>query len=66
MALDTVRNEYLLHGQIYQWLLTSNNDFASLNQRVYSEMFLTPASDPWLGLNPADSFAAIEQNGRVR
>jgi hypothetical protein len=68
MALDTVRNEYLLHGQLYQWLLAGNGtqDFAALNQRVYAEMFLTPQSDPWLGLNPAEAFAAIEQDGRVR
>jgi hypothetical protein len=68
MALDTVRNEYLLHGQLYQWLLAGNGtqDFAALNQRVYAEMFLTPQSDPWLGLNPSEAFAAIEQDGRVR
>jgi hypothetical protein len=66
MALDTVRNEYLLHGKIYQWLLADRrHNFASLNQRVYSELFLTPASDAWLGLNPADAFAAIEQDGQI-
>jgi hypothetical protein len=68
MALDTVRNEYLLHGQLYQWFLAGNGtqELAVLNQRVYAEMFLTPQSDPWLGLNPAEAFAAIEQDGRVR
>jgi hypothetical protein len=68
MALDTVRNEYLLHGQLYQWFLAGNEtrELGTLNQRVYAEMFLTPQSDPWLGLNPSEAFAAIEQDGRVR
>ncbi len=67
MALDTVRNEYLLHSQIHQWFMAGNiQEFATLNQWVYSQLFLTPKSDPWLGLNPQDSFAAIEQNGILR
>jgi hypothetical protein len=67
MALDTVRNEYLLHSQIHQWFMGGSiQDFTTLNQRVYSQLFLTPKSDPWLGLNPQDSFAAIEQNGILR
>lgn len=67
MALDTVRNEYLLHSQIHQWFMAGTQpDLTSLNQRVYTELFLTPKSDPWLGLDPQDSFAAIEQNGILR
>jgi hypothetical protein len=67
MAMDTVRNEYLLHSQIHQWFMGGNvGDFTTLNQRVYSQLFLTPKSDPWLGLNPQESFAAIEQNGILK
>jgi hypothetical protein len=67
MAMDTVRNEYLLHSQIHQWFMAGNvGDFTTLNQRVYSQLFLTPKSDPWLGLNPQESFAAIEQNGILK
>jgi hypothetical protein len=65
MALDTVRNEYMLHSQVYQWLLkdskTSNLD--ALNDKVYKELFLTPKTDPWLGLLPSDSYSAIDQDG---
>ena len=65
MAIDMVRNEYLLHAQIHQWMLMGNPDFDTLNQRVYSELFLTPKNDPWLGLNPQDAFAAIEKDGVI-
>jgi hypothetical protein len=48
MALDTVRNEYLLHSQLHQWFVQGNTtrDVAVLNERVYAQLFLTPSSDP--------------------
>jgi hypothetical protein len=65
MALDTIRNEYLLHSQLYGWLMrnagTLNVDI--LNDRVYAELFLTPKADPWLGLLPNDSYSAIDNDG---
>jgi hypothetical protein len=30
-----------------------------LNERVYAELFLTPSSDPWLGLKPDDVFTGL-------
>jgi hypothetical protein len=61
IAQDTVRNEYVFHAQIHSWF--ANGEFlgnenlngnslalGSLNRRVYDQLFLTPASDPWLGL----------------
>ncbi len=70
IALDTVRNEYLLHRQIHEWLATeckrSNPDLDAFNERVYAQLFLTPSSDPWLGLLPADTYSALEHNGVVR
>jgi hypothetical protein len=65
MALDTVRNEYLLHSQLHQWFSEQETmaTFEQLNRRVYNSLFLTPASDPWLGLRPGDAFAAIEGDG---
>ncbi len=67
MALDTVRNEYLLHSQLHQWFSEQETmtSLAQLNQRVYTSLFLTPASDPWLGMRPGDAFAAIEGDGVV-
>jgi hypothetical protein len=56
ISQDTVRNEYVFHAQIHNWFANGeflNSDTATLtalNRRVYDELFLTPASDPWLGL----------------
>ena len=63
IALDTVRNEYLLHRQIHQWFAENQttSDFDALNERVYAELFLTPSSDPWLGLVPPDTFSCTRK-----
>jgi len=64
IALDTVRNEYTFHRQIHEWLAAGNvADLDVFNERVYAELFLTPSSDPWLGLMPADTFTALDNNG---
>ncbi|BAY07641.1 hypothetical protein [Calothrix sp. NIES-2098] len=65
MALDSVRNEYTLHSQIHQWFMQGNetNDVSKLNEKVYSELFLTPNSDPWLGLMSSESYSAIDNDG---
>lgn len=65
IALDTVRNEYLLHRQLHGWLAQAPGiDLESLNERVYAELFLTPSTDPWLGLAPPDVYTAIAGDGR--
>ncbi len=67
IALDTVRNEYLLHTKLYAWLIfRPSRDVEELNKKVYDELFLTPASDPWLGLFSADTYMALENGGVVR
>jgi hypothetical protein len=68
IALDTLRNDYLFHTQIHQWLEqdTTNHlchDMEALNKRVYSELFLTPDYDAWLGLVPEDTYTALEKDG---
>jgi hypothetical protein len=64
IALDTVRNEYTFHRQIHEWLAAGNiPDLDAFNERVYAWLFLTPSSDPWLGLMPADAYTALENNG---
>lgn len=67
IAEDTVRNEYTFHARIHEWLATpgATATVDSLNRRVYAELFLTPDSDPWLGLAPADTFSALDQGGLV-
>jgi hypothetical protein len=65
MALDTVRNEYVLRNKIHAWLATGprSTGVEQLNERVYAELFLTPASDPWLGLYSPDAYTALENGG---
>ncbi|MCH6551997.1 MAG: hypothetical protein IH804_08290 [Planctomycetes bacterium] len=67
MALDSVRNEYLLHRAIHEWFVTGTvgGDLDALNDKVYTELFATPKSDPWLGLLAADTYAALQDNGVV-
>lgn len=67
MALDTVRNEYTLRTKLHAWLgLQPNRDLDSLNEKVYAELFLTPGSDPWLGLFSPDTYMALENGGVVK
>jgi hypothetical protein len=65
IADDTMRNEYLFHAAIHNWFARElvGNDLEKLNERVYSELFLTPRSDPWLGLMPIDSYTGIDGDG---
>ena len=34
-------------------------DLETFNARVYSELFLTPASDPWLGMSSVETYLAL-------
>jgi hypothetical protein len=65
MALDTVKNEYALHRQVHDWFAAgqTSGDVDALNERVYAELFLTPSSDPWLGLAPGDVYTALDRGG---
>jgi hypothetical protein len=68
VAMDSVRNEYLMRTKLYVWLLQDRgqSDLETFNEKVYSELFLTPASDPWLGLFTADTYMALDDAGVVR
>jgi hypothetical protein len=67
VALDTVRNEYLMHTKLYTWLMNDpvRDDVEKLNEKVYESLFLTPGSDPWLGLFSADVYTALDNGGIV-
>ena len=61
MALDTAINEYGLRQTIRSYFVAGQaGDLETLNQRVYAEVFLTPASDPWLGLGDETTFTGID------
>lgn len=60
VASDTVFNDIELHRQIHAWFAEGEvKDLASLNERIYTELFLTPSDDPWLGLRNPTVFNAI-------
>jgi hypothetical protein len=66
IAQDTVRNEYLNHRRIHEWFAQGAvGAHQDLTERIHGELFLTPSADPWLGLVPADSYAALQGNGII-
>jgi hypothetical protein len=68
VALDTVRNEYLMHTKLYTWLMNDpvRDDVEKLNDKVYESLFLTPGSDPWLGLFSPEVYTALDNGGVIR
>ncbi|HEX8551469.1 MAG TPA: hypothetical protein VF681_07910 [Abditibacteriaceae bacterium] len=65
LALDSARNEYRMHAPIHAWFAKgeAGADLEKLNARVYDELFLTPRSDPWLGLAPTGLYTALPGDG---
>ena len=68
VALDTVRNEYVMHPTLYVWMTNNEwrKDVDKFNEIVYAELFKTPKSDPWLGLLLPDTYTAIDNSGVVK
>ena len=66
VSLDTTRNDFLYHPQLYQWLNQSRINLIGLqdfNSKVYAEIFKTPDADKWLGLYTTDVYTALDGNG---
>ena len=69
MRLETVRNEYALHGAIHAWFQSvsgmkdKDRGFEGLNTWVYQSVFLTPKQDPWLGLAQIDVLSGLRDDG---
>ncbi len=65
VAEDTVRNEYVFRARIHKWLASGEMrpDVASLNEKIYTELFLTPSWDSWLGLRPVGAYSGIDGDG---
>jgi hypothetical protein len=68
VAQDTQTNEVHLHSQIRTWFLRAETpfDFATLNGMLYSQLFLTPAEDPWLGVARPGTFTGLPGDGIAR
>ena len=68
VALDTVRNEYMMRTKIYGWMVREDSraNLEEFNDQVYATLFQTPKSDPWLGLFSTDVYSAIDNGGVVK
>ena len=64
---DTARNRATFRQSLLAWLSVPRRGdeprptLADFNTRVYRDLFLTPASDPWLGLQDPTVWDAIER-----
>ena len=67
VALDGLYNEFALHRSIHRWFTergAANLDLEALNFWVYRDLFLTPRTDPWLGLAAPDVYSGLVAGGR--
>ena len=57
-----------MHTKLYVWLMNDpvRNDVEKLNAKVYDKLFLTPGSDPWLGLFSPELYTALDNGGVVK
>jgi hypothetical protein len=66
MAGDTALNRYKIRWTIQQWFTSQQpetQDLAALNAKIYKVVFLTPATDPWLGMATPDVFTGLPGDG---
>lgn len=65
LAKDSALNQFNLRRRALSWLAESPAalNVETFNTRVYAELFLTPRSDPWIGLVPADTYSALTCDG---
>jgi hypothetical protein len=65
IAEDTVRNEYIYRARIHGWFASGrvSSDVATLTEKIYAELFLTPKWDAWLGLRPSGAYSGIDRDG---
>jgi hypothetical protein len=57
-----------MHTKLYEWLVNDpvRDDVEKLNEKVYETLFLTPGSDPWLGLFSPEIYTALDNGGVIR
>lgn len=66
MYRETAQNEAMMHFQIHSWFAgdqPQTHAFATLNEAIYTQLFRTPASDEWLGMDQLDVFTGLEHDG---
>jgi hypothetical protein len=67
VTADSLFNELGLHHRIHGWFANGEAPISleGLTTKVYTELFLTPATDPWLGMAPA-TFTGLPGDGLDR
>ncbi len=66
LAADTLVNEHQLHRTVHAWFADSDAGtvgLEALNERIYSELLLMPASDRDLGLAPPEVYSGLAAGG---
>ena len=68
VAADTERNERDLHSAVHAWFRDAPElpGWSDLVDRVYRDLFLTPADDPWLGFSTPLVFTGLPSDGIVK
>lgn len=68
VAADTEADEGRLHDRVHEWFVEGPRPttFSELSTRVYRELFLTPADDPWLGFSTPLIFTGLPGDGVLR
>lgn len=58
----------MLRPELYNLMASESNraDLEKFNDMVYAHVFLTPGSDPWLGLLSPDIYVAVDNGGAVK
>jgi hypothetical protein len=67
VAGDTAISYYDLLPRTSAWFAdnSAGDDLQALNRRIYTEVFLTPHDDPWMGIDPGLAYLALPDNGLV-
>ena len=64
IGVDAFLNEFERHQAVRQIIVANPNiTVEELNNRIYAELFGTPASDPWLGMATRGAFTALPGDG---
>ncbi len=64
VAGDTLINRHGLYSLIHAlFIQDASRNFETLNSLIYSDIFVTPASDPWLGMGREQGFTGLPRDG---
>ncbi len=64
LAGDVAVGELVMRPVIHHWLAENPDiSFEELNRRVFADLFLTPADDPWLGMSGDGNWTGIRNDG---